>query len=156
MTTLDEIRERTRSALNTRLRTLKIEPDPIMGEYSPLLAATDDGLFNLILTVSDGNYDTPVVPLADAHQIVHAARDAHALMLALDAIRAQVSFTAEQFRNTSNRLNQEVIDGSPDRDVDAAARYANYASANEAIASRLDKIIDDVLNPKEEGNPDAN
>ncbi|QFG14861.1 hypothetical protein SEA_LYMARA_60 [Arthrobacter phage Lymara] len=160
LTPLDEIRARTKSVENSRLRALKVEPDPVMGINAVLLrsAADVDGYYMNILEIMSGpHYETPVVKLETAHQIVAAARDAHALMLIVDAIKTTMEQEAADLRITADRLTQDALKPPTsttraDRQQarEDAERYRNFSSWADSVAYKIPKIIDSILSPKED------
>lgn len=69
---------------------------------------------------------------AASPNVEQAKADAEKLLQALEAVMAGLEDRAEQYRATSDRLNQEVMDKHPDKDAKAAMRYSSYASNAEA------------------------
>jgi len=70
--------------------------------------------------------------LDDAEFIAHAPTDQAKLIAAIESAEQSFIGRAESYRETADRLNQQVIDRDPDRDPEAAARYSHYASAAES------------------------
>lgn len=158
MTTLDEIRARTKSTEYSRLSGLKVEPDPLYGVNAVLLRATadGDGYFNILGTMDGlGPAPTPVMELDDARAIVHAARDAYTLRTIVDAIRAKFENDAKQLQATSAQLSREALRpelAKADRQAacEDAERYRNYSTWADSQQRQLETIIESILNPKED------
>jgi hypothetical protein len=70
--------------------------------------------------------------VADATFIAAAPTDQANLIAAIEGAEQSFIGRAESYRETADRLNQQVIDRDPDRDPEAAARYSHYASAAES------------------------
>lgn len=159
MTNLDEIRARTKSTDYSTLRGLKVEPDPVFGINAVLLRGVPDvdvdGYMNILEIMSGPHYETPVMRLETAHAVVNAARDAHTLMLIVDAIKAKFSHDAMQLQATSAQLSREALRpnlAKADRQAacEDAERYRNYSAWADSQQRQLETIIDSILNPKED------
>lgn len=155
MTTLDEIRARTKSTEYSTLRGLKVEPDPVFGINAVLLrnTADGDGMMNILGIMDDGRYQTPVMDLEDAHAVMNAARDAKTLMLIVDAIRAKLTHEAVTLRDTVERMEINVKSlprGERSDAYDELNRYRHYSAWADSVAKKVPMIIDEILNPKED------
>jgi len=69
---------------------------------------------------------------SDSLFIAHAPTDQAKLIAAIESAEQSFIGRAESYRETADRLNQQVIDRDPDRDPETAARYSHYASAAES------------------------
>lgn len=121
MTTLDEIRARTKSTENSQLRAMA--GVRVVGPH--------------------------------AQASVDAARDAHALMLVVDAIRAKFENDAKQLQATSAQLSREALRPQPSKAdkqaaLEDAERYRHYSTWADSQQRQLETIIDSILNPKED------
>lgn len=67
------------------------------------------------------------------------------LLTALEAVEEALKVRANEYRDTAEHLNQLVIDRSPDRNHEAAARYAHYAISYEAAHYVATKAIEEAL-----------
>ncbi|ASX98730.1 hypothetical protein SEA_COLUCCI_61 [Arthrobacter phage Colucci] len=159
LTALDAIRERTRSWAAGKLRTARIVKSPQTGRFAVLNGVTPEGIeLNMVMVNHDpGGTKTPVFEVEKAEAIVAAARDAKALMTLVDTLRTQFKHEAEQLRITADRLTQDSLHPPIDRDKagrqearETAERYRNFSSWADSVAYKMDKTIDDVLNPKED------
>ncbi|ASX98954.1 hypothetical protein SEA_ROSIEPOSIE_58 [Arthrobacter phage RosiePosie] len=159
LTALDAIRQRTRSWAAGKLRTAKLVTSPFNGRFAALNGVTPEGIeLNMVMVNHDpGGTTTPVLEVDKAEAIVAAARDAKALMTIVDTLRTQFKHEAEQLRITADRLTQDSLHPATSttkaerREArETAERYRNFSSWADSVAYKVDKIIDDVLNPKED------
>lgn len=107
----------------------------------PYLLSTDSRV--RVTSPDDGpDYNTAEGVLPSDAELIAAAPK---LLAALEAVQARVSETARSYRKTADMLNLQVIDHTPDRDVDAAVRYAHYAGSFEAAELAVHRAIEEAL-----------